>query len=108
MSEFHNLRTSQQAWRTTNALGKAGVSYLKYVKGLGYVGAGLTTTHSAANAAMYYYNGGDDWQVGTKATLDVIMTGMGFFGPIGFGISTTYFLLDATTGGFGGFRETKP
>lgn len=107
-SEFNNLRTSQQAWRTTNTLGKTGARYLKYVKGFGYVGAGLTTTYSAANAGMYYYNGGTDWQVGTKATLDVIMTGVGFLGPIGFGISATYFILDATTGGFGGFGEIKP
>lgn len=57
---------------------------------------------------MYYYNGGTDWQVGTKATLDVIMTGVGFLGPIGFGISATYFILDVTSGGFGGFGEIKP
>jgi RHS repeat-associated protein len=107
-SEFNNLRSSQQAWRTTNTLGKTGASYLKYAKGLGYVGAGLTTTYLAANAGMYYYNGGTDWQVGTKATLDVIMTGVGFLGPIGFGISASYFILDATTGGFGGFGQIKP
>ena len=107
-SEFNNLRSSQQAWRTTNTLGKTGASYLKYAKGLGYVGAGLTTTYSAANAGMYYYNGGTDWQVGTKATLDVIMTGVGFLGPIGFGISASYFILDAATGGFGGFGQVKP
>lgn len=107
-SEFNNLRSSQQAWRTTNTLGKTGAIYLKYAKGLGYVGAGLTTTYSAANAGMYYYNGGTDWQVGTKATLDVIMTGVGFLGPIGFGVSASYFILDATTGGFGGFGQIKP
>ena len=107
-SEFNNLRSSQQAWRTTNTLGKTGANYLKYAKGLGYVGAGLTTTYSAANAGMYYYNGGTDWQVGTKATLDVIMTGVGFLGPIGFGISASYFILDTTTGGFGGFGQIKP
>lgn len=107
-SKFNNLRSSQQAWRTTNTLGKTGANYLKYAKGLGYVGAGLTTTYSAANAGMYYYNGGTDWQVGTKASLDVIMTGVGFLGPIGFGISATYFILDATTGGFGGFGAVKP
>ena len=106
-SEFNKLRTTQQAWRTTNTLGKTGASFLKGIKGLGYVGAGLTTTYSVANAGVYYYNGGVDWKVGTKATLDVIMTGVGFFGPIGFGISATYFMLDLTTGGFGGFGEIK-
>ncbi len=106
-SQFNKLRPTQQVWRTTNTLGKTGAQYLKYAKGLGYVGAGLTTTYSAYNAGSYYYNGGTDWQVGTKATLDVIMTGVGFFGPIGFGISATYFIVDAA-GGFGDFGEIKP
>ncbi len=89
------------------SLGKTGAQYLKYAKGLGYVGAGLSTTYTVANAGTYYYNGGTDWQVGTKATLDVIMTGVGFLGPIGFGISATYFIVDAA-GGFGDFGEIKP
>ncbi len=88
-------------------LGKAGAQYLKYAKGLGYVGAGLSTTYTIANAGTYYYNGGTDWQVGAKATLDVIMTGVGFLGPIGLGISATYFIIDAA-GGFGDFGEIKP
>nr|HQI60474.1 hypothetical protein [Tenuifilaceae bacterium] len=106
-SQFNKLRPTQQAWRTTNTLGKTGSQYLKYVKGLGYVGAGLTTTYSAVNAGSYYYNGGTDWQVGAKATLDVIMTGVGFLGPIGFGISAIYFVVDVA-GGFGDFGEIKP
>jgi hypothetical protein len=32
------------------------------------------------------------------------MTGVGFLGPIGFGISATYFILDTTTGGFGAVK----
>jgi RHS repeat-associated protein len=107
-SEFNNLRSSQQAWRTTNTLGKAGANYLKYAKGLGYVGAGLTTTYSVAKVGRYYYNGGTDWQVGAKATLDVMMTGVGFLGPIGFALSASYFILDTTTGGVGGFGQIKP
>lgn len=55
----------------------------------------------------YYYNGGTYWQVGAKAGLDVTMTIVGFFGPVGFGISATYFLLDAT-GSFGEFGQIKP
>jgi hypothetical protein len=106
--EFNKLRPTQQAWRTTNTLGKTGATYLKYAKGLGVVGAGVSTAYSITNAGMYYYNGGSDWQVGAKSTLDVIMTGAAFFGPIGFGISATYFILDASTGGFGGFGSTKP
>jgi hypothetical protein len=107
-SGFNKLRPSQQAWRTAKTLGKTGAGYLKYIKGIGYVGAGLTTAYSAANAGLYYYNGGTDWQVGTKSALNAIMTGVGFFGPFGFGISATYFIIDAATDGFGGFGEIKP
>ncbi|MBA4303662.1 MAG: hypothetical protein C0424_05500 [Sphingobacteriaceae bacterium] len=106
--QFNKLRSTQQAWRTVNTLGKTGATYLKYAKGLGVVGAGVSTAYSIANAGMYYYNGGSDWQVGAKSTLDVIMTGAAFLGPIGFGISATYFILDASTGGFRGFGSTKP
>jgi len=35
------------------------------------------------------------------------MTGVGFLGPIGFGISTTYFILNAATGGFGGYGKIE-
>jgi len=35
------------------------------------------------------------------------MTGVGFLGPVGFGISAGYFILDAATGSFGGFGEIK-
>ena len=34
------------------------------------------------------------------------MTGVGFLGPIGFGVSATYFVID-TTGGFGNFGKIK-
>ena len=88
------------------SLDKTGTKYLKFTKGLGYVGAGLSTTYSVANAGIYYFNGGTDWQVGAKATLDVIMTGVGFLGPIGLGISATYFIID-TSGGFGKFGNTE-
>jgi len=35
------------------------------------------------------------------------MTGVGFLGPIGFGISVTYFVLDTATDGFGGYGKIK-
>jgi hypothetical protein len=88
--------------------GNAGARYVKYVKGLGYVGAGLTTTYTIGTTGVYYYNGGTDWQVGAKATLDVVMTGAAFFWPIGTAVSGAYFILDVSTGGFGGFGEIKP
>jgi hypothetical protein len=37
------------------------------------------------------------------------MTGVSFLGPVGLGISATYFVVDAATRGFGGFGSTtKP
>jgi len=91
----------------SSSLGKAGVKYLRYAKGLGYVGSGVTTTYAIIQGGRYYYNGGTDWQVGVKATLDVIMTGVGFLGPIGLSISATYFIVDAS-GGFGDFGKIEP
>jgi len=85
-------------------LSKGVGNYLKFFKRAGIIGAGLTTSYSLYNTGVYYYNGGDDWQVGVKAGLDIIMTGVGFLGPIGFGISATYFILDYATDGFGGWQ----
>lgn len=107
--EFNKLRPTQQAWRTTNTLGKTGASYLKFAKGLGTAGFVAGAGYSGYTAYDYYFNqNGSDWQVGAKATLDIIMGGAAFFGPIGFGISATYFMLDNATRGFGGFGSTKP
>lgn len=86
-------------------LGKEGQVVLKVVKGANVVMATATSAYGVIDAGSYYYNGGTDWQVGAKATLDVIMTGVGFLGPIGFGISATYFILNATTNNFGGFGD---
>jgi hypothetical protein len=103
--QFSNLRATQKAWRITNTFGKEGATYLKFAEGLGYVGAGLTTTYSIVNAYNYYNNGGRDWEVLAKSSLDVVMTGVGFLGPIGFGISASYFVIDAATGGFGEIKQ---
>jgi len=102
----HGLKTNLVNWGMKGAdWGKVGARYLKYAKGLGYIGAGLSTTYTVATSGIYYYNGGTDWQVGAKGTLDVIMTGAALFWPIGTAISGTYFILDISTGGFGGFGE---
>jgi hypothetical protein len=63
----------------------------------------LTTAYTVGNTYIYFNNAGTDWQVYGKAGLDVIMTGVGFLVPIGFGISATYFILDNPTGNFWGF-----
>lgn len=102
-SEFNNLRPTQQTWRQAAILGKEGQMVLKFIKGANLGFSAVTSAYSAIDAGSYYYNGGTDWQVGTKATLDIIMTGVGFLGPFGFGISATYFILSTTTNNFGGF-----
>ena len=43
--------------------------------------------------------------MGIKASVDIIMGVVGFLGLIGFGVSATYFLQDAATGGFGGYGD---
>lgn len=95
--EFKNLRPGQQSWRTTNALGKTGASYLKGAKALGKGVFAVTVLTSALNAGSAYMND-DPNVVGVigKATLDIAMGYVGFLGPIGFGISATYFILDAS------------
>jgi len=105
--EFSKLASNQQAWRAARVIGNTGSSVLKYAKGLGVATAALTTAYSLGNAGVYYYNGGEDMSVGVKSLLDVAMTGVGFLGPIGFGISVTYFVLDTATDGFGGYGKIK-
>lgn len=102
--EFNKLRKTQQEWRTINTLGKEGAQLLKVLKVAGNVATIATTGYTAYTTYDYYINnGGNDWRVGAKAGLDLVMTGVGFLGPIGFSISATYFVVDAATGGFGGF-----
>jgi hypothetical protein len=107
-SQFNNLRASQQSRRITNTLGNTGANYLKGAKALGVLGAAVSTIYTGTKTFNYYRSGGNDWSVYTKAGLDVIMTGVGFMGPVGFGISATYFIIDTTTGGLGGFGQIKP
>jgi RHS repeat-associated protein len=83
------------------------INDLKYVKTfsrLGKVSFGASTLISGGLATNYYMNGGTNSSVGIKAGIDIIMGGVGFLGPIGFGISATYFLLDAG-GAFGGYGD---
>ena len=102
-TEFGRLKSTQQAWRMNNVLGKTGMGYLKAVRGLGNIGGGISIVMSGSNMYSYYKAGGTDWTVYAKNSLDMIMVGVGFLGPIGFCVSTTYFLLDITTNNFGGF-----
>lgn len=106
-NEFRQLKVTQQSWRVNNVLGKTGANYLKTVRGLGYVGGAASVIVTGYNALSFYSNGGSGWEVGAKAFLDGAMVIVGFMGPLGFCISTTYFLLDMATDGFGGFGSIK-
>ena len=78
-------------------LSKGTQNYLKTFKGLGIVGGVTSSTISLSGAYNYYSNGGEGSTVAIKAGLDVVMSAVGIWGgPIGFGISATYFILDST------------
>ncbi|SDX56608.1 hypothetical protein [Aequorivita viscosa] len=88
-------------------LGSGTAKYLKYSKGLGMAGGIFTSTMSLNDAYNYYSNGGQGSEVGIKTTLDIVMTGVGFLGPVGFGVSATYFIIDYATDGFGGYGNSN-
>ncbi|QHL87954.1 hypothetical protein GU926_11140 [Nibribacter ruber] len=67
---------------------------------LSAVSAGVTI----GLAVNYYSNGGVGHDVMLKAGLDLAMAGVGLMGPIGFGISTAYFIAD-TAGVFGDWGD---
>jgi hypothetical protein len=95
--EFKKLRPTQQTWRTTHTIGKTGTTYLNGAKLLSKGVFGVTVINSSLNAGSAFYN--DDpnkWGVAGKAVLDVTMGYIGFLGPLGFLISSTYFVLDAS------------
>jgi RHS repeat-associated protein len=109
------LTARQQNWRLVNTLGEGGAKYLKFSKGLGIAGASISVGITTIQTVDYAIEGGRDPNVFVKSTLDVIMVGVGFLGPIGFGISAAYFITDVATRGFGGwgsipenYKEKKP
>gem|GEM_PF-1699094 len=81
------------------------MKYVKAVRVVGGVAFGASTVISAGLATNYYMNGGTDYSVGIKSIIDITMGVVGFMGPIGFCISATYFLIDAASGGFGGYGD---
>lgn len=99
--EFEKLRPTQKDWRIKNTLGKSGAQYLKYAKNLNIGITIASVAHTSWEAWKYYRDGGRDWRVGVKAGADLAMTGIGTLGPIGFGISAGYFIIDKSTSGFG-------
>lgn len=109
------LRDSQRVWRRVNTLGKEGAAYLKFSKALGVAGAFVSVGITTTQIVDYAVEGGRDPNVYAKSTLDVVMVGVGFLGPVGFGISAVYFIVDLSTDGFYGwgaipdnYKESKP
>lgn len=90
-----------------NALTKEGVGMLKAAKLAGR--ACFAVSAGAEVVQMYNYrnNGGQDYNVYYKGGLDIAMGVVGFLGPVGFGISMTYFVIDIATDGFNGWGEIQ-
>ena len=86
-----------------NALTKEGYGMLRGVKGLGVAGAIVSVGTTAYKTFNYRLEGGSDPNVFAKSTLDAVMVGVGFLGPVGFGISTVYFIVDLSTNGLYGW-----
>ncbi|WP_248875136.1 RHS repeat-associated core domain-containing protein [Epilithonimonas zeae] len=105
LREFRALNAATQQIRIIEALGDTGSKYFSVAKSLGTAVTIATTAYSTVKTIGYYKNGGTDWKVGVKYGLDLAMTGVGFLGPIGFGVSAAYFILDSATDGFNGFGE---
>ncbi|MFZ5978711.1 MAG: RHS repeat domain-containing protein, partial [Bacteroidota bacterium] len=83
------------------------INDLKYVKGMKVLGGATFVTSSVISGGLainYYNNGGTNNSVWMKSALDIGMGYVGFLGPIGFGVSATYFLFDAG-GAFQGWGD---
>ena len=104
--EFNHLRPKQIEFRYNKALGKAGLKYLRGYEKLGKGISAVSATMETVNFISYSVNNGLYWDVAAKYSLDMTMTLIGTFGgPVGFVVSTTYFILDVSTDGFGGFGK---
>lgn len=77
-----------------------------YLKGSEIVGGAASITSATLEILDYVTSTidyGFNWWNTMKFAMDMSMTIVGFIGPVGFTSSATYFILDATTNGFGGF-----
>ncbi|WP_345114956.1 hypothetical protein, partial [Hymenobacter algoricola] len=101
-SKAKNITLLQEA----RVLGITGTKMLGAAKVLGNAGAVIGIGVTVSRAAIYYNDGGKDSTVAIKALADVTMAAVGFMGPVGFVLSTTYFLVDAG-GGFGTYGQIK-
>ena len=85
--------------------GKAVGNYFKAMKGIGWAGTVTAVAASGMQLRDYYGNGGTSLGVGLKLTLDMGMSVLSNFGPIGMAGGFAYSLLDICTGGFGTNNE---
>ena len=105
--QFSGLDKAERALRYEKALGKTVGGYLKIASKTNVIVGAASASISLYNGYAYCRNGGQDWQVYAKIGLDIAMTGIGFLGPVGFAISSTYFIIDVSTSGFGGFGKIR-
>ena len=105
--QFRGLDKAERVLRYEKALGKTVGGYLKIASKTNVIVGAASASISLYNGYAYCRNGGQDWQVYAKIGLDIAMTGIGFLGPVGFAISSTYFIIDVSTSGFGGFGEIR-
>jgi hypothetical protein len=81
-AEFSKLRQTQQAWRTTNTLGKTGASYLKLSKGLGVAGNVIGVTSAGVQLIENPTKGN-----ATRLAVQGAAIGAAFIPVVGWGIS---------------------
>jgi hypothetical protein len=81
-AEFSKLRPTQQAWRTTNTLGKTGAQYLKYSKGLGVVGNVVGVTSAGVQLIQNPTAGN-----ATRLAVQGVAIGAAFIPVVGWGVS---------------------
>ncbi len=104
--EFQHLRPKQQEFRKSRTLGKTGAKYLKTFEKIGRSVAIVSWGLETYNYVSYSMLNGLQWDVSLKYGLDVAMLIAGTIGgPVGLAISTSYFVLDLATDGFGGFGK---
>ncbi len=107
-----NFATSEVVGKSINklerldyvsAMGKSGANMSMGLKYTGYATFAVSSTISLNQMSNYYNNGGTNNSVWAKTALDIGMGGVGFIGWQGFAVSTSYFLIESGTNGFGGW-----
>ena len=104
--EFKNLSKPKKTWRYNHSIGQSGKILKGMAKWTGNGAAAVSMIGESVNYYNYTTTYGFDWKVTAKFGMDFAMTCIGVIGgPVGFAISTTYFILDVSTDNFGGFGK---